>query len=187
MSIRFAILALLGEQPMHGYAIRAALDERCVGLCEPDDGEVYRVLASLRRDGLVELVPSDAGGRRTRKVHAITTDGRRALRAWLLAVPEPPARARAELPLRLVLAERGSPELLARVVELHAERGRSDLAELLALRRPEEQRTAASFTALVRAAHVESSIRLARASLDAIELWRAMLGRYRGGSVRVSR
>ncbi|MEW6270667.1 MAG: PadR family transcriptional regulator [Thermodesulfobacteriota bacterium] len=183
MAIRFAILAFLSEQPLHGYAIRAALDERCAGLCEPDDGEVYRVLAALRRDALVDLIEPAAAtssSRRRRKVYRVTEAGRRALHAWLLAVPESLQRARDEMPLRLLLAELCAVELLPRVVELHAERGRSALEELVALRRPD--RPPASFGALVRALHLETTIRVARAGLEAIDLWRATLARYRAGS-----
>jgi len=176
LSIRFAVLAVLSEQPLHGYAIRAALEQRCAELCEPDDGEVYRALASLRRDGLVEPIATAAGERRPRKVYAVTGGGRRALRDWVLAVPASAPRARDELPLRLLLAERCSAELPALVVERHAQRGRTDLAELLGLRAA--QRAPASFAALVRALRVESAIRLTRASLDALELWRTTLARH---------
>lgn len=180
MALRFAILALLSEQPMHGYAIRVALDERCVGLCEPDDGEVYRVLAALRRDGLVALTEtagSASGSRRRRKVYRVTGAGRDALRAWLLSVPESGQRARDELPLRLLLAERCAAELLSRIVDRYAEHGQAVLEELVALRRPD--RPPKTFGALVRALHLETEIRVARADLEAMDLWRAALARFR--------
>ena len=83
MSLRFVILGVLAEQPLHGYAIQAALEERFGELCDPAFGDAYRVLAALSRDGLVTVSTARIGRRPRRKVYTPTAAGRRALVAWL--------------------------------------------------------------------------------------------------------
>ena len=184
MSLRFVILGLLAEQPRHGYAIQAELEQRFGDLCEPSYGEVYRVLSALARSGLVVGASARIGKRPHRKVYALSSDGRRALRQWLLDATTQQPRGRDELSLRLLLAERCAPELLSRVVEV---RGRSARAELGALRELQAaSRPGASFTALVRALHLESELRQARVRGEVIDLCRAMLGRYQADTTEAA-
>ena len=70
--MRAAILALLAEEPRHGYAVMTELAERSGGLWRPSPGSVYPVLQQLQDEGLV--VSSDSEGR---KVFALTDAGRR--------------------------------------------------------------------------------------------------------------
>ena len=59
---RAAILALLAEQPMHGYEIMQQLNVRTGGMWRPSPGVVYPTLRMLKNEGLV--VDEDIGGRR---------------------------------------------------------------------------------------------------------------------------
>jgi DNA-binding PadR family transcriptional regulator len=70
--VRAAILALLAEEPRHGYAIMTELAERSGGLWRPSPGSVYPVLQQLQDEGLV--TSTDANGR---KVFDLTAEGRR--------------------------------------------------------------------------------------------------------------
>jgi DNA-binding PadR family transcriptional regulator len=70
-NVRAAILALLAEEPRHGYAVMNELAERSGGLWRPSPGSVYPVLAQLQDEGLVSA--TDADGRR---VFALTDAGR---------------------------------------------------------------------------------------------------------------
>jgi DNA-binding PadR family transcriptional regulator len=69
--VRAAILALLAEEPRHGYSIMNELAERSGGLWRPSPGSVYPVLAQLQDEGLVAV--ADADGRR---VFSLTEAGR---------------------------------------------------------------------------------------------------------------
>ena len=51
--VRAAILALLGEQPMHGYQIMRELGERSGGVWRPSPGSVYPTLQQLEDEELV--------------------------------------------------------------------------------------------------------------------------------------
>jgi DNA-binding PadR family transcriptional regulator len=69
--VRAAILALLAEEPMHGYQIITELVERSGGVWRPSPGSVYPTLSALEDQGLV--VADKAEGKR---VFALTPDGR---------------------------------------------------------------------------------------------------------------
>jgi DNA-binding PadR family transcriptional regulator len=58
---RAAILALLAEQPMHGYEIMQQLNLRTGGMWRPSPGVVYPALRMLKDEGLVS--DEDVDGR----------------------------------------------------------------------------------------------------------------------------
>ena len=60
--VRVALLALLAEQPMHGYQMIREITERSGGAWRPSPGSVYPVLALLEDEGLVRA--EEADGRR---------------------------------------------------------------------------------------------------------------------------
>jgi DNA-binding PadR family transcriptional regulator len=70
--IRAAILALLAEQPMHGYQVIQELSERSGGAWRPSPGSVYPTLQQLEDEGLVRAVQSEAG----RRAYELTEAGR---------------------------------------------------------------------------------------------------------------
>jgi DNA-binding PadR family transcriptional regulator len=54
--LRFYILRLLTENPMKGYELITKIEERTKGVWKPGAGSIYPMVASLRREGLVESV-----------------------------------------------------------------------------------------------------------------------------------
>jgi DNA-binding PadR family transcriptional regulator len=77
--IRAAILALLAEEPMHGYQIIQELAERTEGVWRPSPGSVYPTLQQLEDEELVEQAASETG----KRVFALTDAGREAAAANL--------------------------------------------------------------------------------------------------------
>lgn len=80
------VLATLGRTgPVHGYGLITALGEASEGVFDLPEGTVYPALHRLERTGLVASEWSDGAGRR-RRVYALTSAGREALRekvsAW---------------------------------------------------------------------------------------------------------
>jgi len=69
--IRTALLALLVDEPMHGYEMIRQLDEKSGGRWKPSPGAVYPTLAQLTDEGLVTA--EEAGGKR---VFSLTDEGR---------------------------------------------------------------------------------------------------------------
>ena len=68
--VRIAVLALLNEEPMHGYQIMSELAERSNGAWKPSPGSIYPLLQQLADEGLVESDEADG-----RKVFTITSVG----------------------------------------------------------------------------------------------------------------
>jgi len=70
--LRVVILAMLEEQPRHGYELMKELEERTGGAYRPSPGVVYPTLALLEDEGLIR--PS--GGETGRKLFEITDAGK---------------------------------------------------------------------------------------------------------------
>lgn len=69
--IRAAILALLAEEPMHGYQVIREISERSEGAWNPSPGSVYPTLQQLADEGLITTMEADG-----RRVHELTDAGR---------------------------------------------------------------------------------------------------------------
>lgn len=69
--VRSAVLALLAEQPMHGYQIIREIEERSAGRWKPSAGSVYPTLQLLADEGLVSAEESNG-----RKTYSLTEEGR---------------------------------------------------------------------------------------------------------------
>ena len=74
--VRFAVIDVLAEAPMHGYEIIRTLEERSGGRWRPSPGSVYPTLQLLADEGLVTA--ADVDGRR---VYSLTDAGRAAREA----------------------------------------------------------------------------------------------------------
>jgi len=70
--LKYVILRLLAEKPMHGYEVMQALERESGGLYSPSAGSVYPALQLLADQGLVTSREEDDG----RRVYRITDAGR---------------------------------------------------------------------------------------------------------------
>ena len=69
--VRTAVLAVLQDQPGHGYEIIQALEERTGGRWRPSPGSIYPTLQQLEDEGLVRAEERDG-----RRVFTLTDEGR---------------------------------------------------------------------------------------------------------------
>ena len=69
--IRTAVLAILTEEPGHGYDVIQRLEEKTDGAWRPSPGSVYPTLQLLEDEGLVRSVERDG-----KRVFEITEPGR---------------------------------------------------------------------------------------------------------------
>lgn len=76
-----AILLLLTERPGYGYGLERRLQEFKFG--HVDRPGVYRALAQLERDGLVESSLPDPSAKQPRRDYRVTPLGERVLRVWM--------------------------------------------------------------------------------------------------------
>jgi PadR family transcriptional regulator PadR len=81
-----AVLLLLSERPGYGYNLEKDLRELDFG--KIDRPTVYRTLALLEQDGLVESWSEAPTAGKPRRVYGVTALGERVLRVWMSVIEE---------------------------------------------------------------------------------------------------
>jgi DNA-binding PadR family transcriptional regulator len=104
MSLRFGILGLIAEEPLHGYQVKQRFEEVLGGTWEVNIGSVYQALQRLERDGLVATT-GDRGDR-GRQAYRVTDAGVSALEEWLEDPESQPQLLREEVYMKLLLLGR---------------------------------------------------------------------------------
>ena len=69
--LKFVVLALIAEQPRHGYEIIKEIEHRVGGAYAPSPGVIYPLLTMLEEMGLAQLTASEGA----KKLFAITEQG----------------------------------------------------------------------------------------------------------------
>jgi DNA-binding PadR family transcriptional regulator len=80
--VRAAVLALLAEDPMHGYQMIREIESRTSGKWKPSAGSVYPTLQLLADEGLVT-----AEQHNDRKIYSLTDAGREEAKAATASAP----------------------------------------------------------------------------------------------------
>lgn len=75
-------LALLAEQPMHGYDLAKEIEARSAGALALGQGTLYPLLHRLEREGLIVGAWEAPQGGPERRVYRLTADGAAALAGW---------------------------------------------------------------------------------------------------------
>src|SRR5438093_5259258 len=147
MSLKYGVLGLLAEEPLHGYEVKNRFESMLGGTWEVNIGQIYTTLQRLERDGWVR--PVGLRGDRGKPLYELSDIGRKQLADWLAKPDSGPQHLHEDIHVKLLLATRvangGLPALLARtkraylqrlrdlnVLEERARRGgRNDLARLV--------------------------------------------------------
>ncbi|MEY8565915.1 helix-turn-helix transcriptional regulator [Corynebacteriaceae bacterium 7-707] len=105
MSIKFALLSLLAEQPRSVGKLKSDFETRTRDTWPVNVGQVYQTIQRLTRDGLVEVTGTDTGasGRHT-EIYSVTGPGRDALADWWRAPVLPPPNDRDDLVIKAAMA-----------------------------------------------------------------------------------
>jgi DNA-binding PadR family transcriptional regulator len=101
MSIRQGLMALLAEQPMHGYQLRTEFERRTGGTWPLNIGQVYTTLQRLERDGLAEEAERGEDGTVT---YRLTSAGAAEVSNWWETPVSRETPGRDELAIKLALA-----------------------------------------------------------------------------------
>jgi DNA-binding PadR family transcriptional regulator len=106
-SLEFAILGLLHQQPMTGYAVRKVFATTPMSHFSDSPGSIYPALGRLRRQGFVTSTVQKKNSLRPRQMYRLSATGSRALTDW---VGRPVSRdevvsTSGEVMLRFVFAE----------------------------------------------------------------------------------
>jgi DNA-binding PadR family transcriptional regulator len=130
-NVRAAILALLTEQPMHGYQMIQELSRRSGGAWTPSPGSIYPTLQMLEDEGLVTSHQSPDG----KRLFEITDTGRaEAARAGGTGRPpwEHFATSTGAPPIDLIMAIRDAAVGVAFVATQGTDEQRAQVVSLLA-------------------------------------------------------
>jgi DNA-binding PadR family transcriptional regulator len=119
MSLRYALLGLLAEEPASGYELTRKFQQVLQRYAwHAQNSQIYPELNQLSRDGLAAVVEEGPRGRRT---NALTDAGREELRQWMRNPPDVFV-VRNEFVLRLFLLSALEPsEARAALLKLAAE------------------------------------------------------------------
>ncbi len=129
--MRAAILALLSEQPMHGYQMIQELSRRSGGAWTPSPGSIYPTLQMLEDEGLVASSQSDDG----KRMFELTDTGRaeysksgsgQGHRPW-----EQSGHGRSSMPVDLVAAIRDTALALVYAATTGTDEQRAEVISLL--------------------------------------------------------
>lgn len=100
MALEHAILVSLAERSASGYDLARRFDASIGNFWKASHQQIYKVLARMEGERLVEARLVEQDGRPDKKVYAITPEGRDEL-ARFTATPTPPEVLRSELAVKL--------------------------------------------------------------------------------------
>jgi DNA-binding PadR family transcriptional regulator len=79
-----AVMALLAEGPLHGYALVDRLSESpLMGGTKPNDTGVYRLLGTLEEQGVVRCRVAESELGPSKRVYELTASGKECLSKWV--------------------------------------------------------------------------------------------------------
>jgi DNA-binding PadR family transcriptional regulator len=185
--LALAVLACLGERPMHPYEISTTLrsrgKEQSIKL---NFGSLYSVVESLLKHGLIRTVETTREGRRPeRTVYEITAAGLAEFEDWLGELLSTPGRDYTALEAGLSLLPGLPPDEVARLLEDRADTLALELKRLdAALEQADEMRLPEIFVVethyrrAILAAELEFvrtlAARIRSSSLGGTSLWRRL-------------
>ncbi|WP_328185938.1 PadR family transcriptional regulator [Marinobacter sp. OP 3.4] len=93
MSLKFAVLAALHEQPATGYDLTRNFRTRMANVWNASHQQIYRELSKMTEEGLLAMEDVPQDGRPDRKLYRLSDAGIAALENWL-STPQgrPPTR-----------------------------------------------------------------------------------------------
>jgi DNA-binding PadR family transcriptional regulator len=130
--LALAVLACVGERPMHPYEISTTLRTRGKeGSIKLNFGSLYSVVESLAKHGLIESQGTVRDGKRPeRTIYAITADGRAELEDWLSELLSTPKKEYTSLEAALSLAAALAPDEVSRLLTARAAKLRMDIGSV---------------------------------------------------------
>ena len=130
MALDALILGLLDLRPMTGYDLKKTFDGTVAHFWSADQSQIYRTLARLENDGLLDVRVIPQEGRPDRREHRLTEQGRATLAGWLRS-PLPEEKPREPFLARLFFVGRADdPEQARTLIAERREAGRRHLATL---------------------------------------------------------
>lgn len=157
--VEYAILGLLHDGPLHGYALRKRVDEALTPFWTIATSQIYSALHSIQHKDLVNVEIQTQDARPPRSVYLITQRGREEFRCWC----ENPVRhlrdMRVEFLAKLYFLRRAEDKAAISLIDDQAaflERLRERVAQHRDL--PTDDRTLANLASRFRAHQIAAAI-----------------------------
>ena len=189
MSLRHALLGFLSLRPLTGYDLKKYFDASVRHFWTADQAQIYRELARLSEQGLLDVRVISQGSRPARKEHRITVAGLAELDHWL-AAPDEPAAVREPFLVKVFFAGRLPVAEVTHLLDERIAAARQQLDQLQAIAATTTEQLAARPPALERllaAATLENGIRHVATEIDWLGDLRADLADVNGGVQRIRR
>ena len=161
MSVKHTLLALLYQQPMHGYELGKQLHRVLNADWDVKPGQIASTLSRLREAGLVDYEIEPAADAPDRKVYFITDEGRGELEHWYLHPEVRDYRLGDAFYLKLILSLLGAPVDAERILMVQRRELYQQLHEVTGLLRRTDPRTEFPRVLLLEGAvaHLEADLR----------------------------
>lgn len=161
MSVKHTLLALLDQQPMHGYELGKRLKLVVNAEWDVKPGQVASTLARLKDANLVDFEVEETDDAPDRKVYAITEEGRKELEDWYLSPEVRDYRLGDAFYIKLVLSLVGGPVPPEQVLMNQRRELYRQLHEVTQLAREADPRTQLPWLLLLESAimHLEADLR----------------------------
>jgi DNA-binding PadR family transcriptional regulator len=161
MSVKHALLALLYQQPMHGYELGKQLNLAVNVEWDVKPGQVASTLARLKEANLVDFEVVETDDAPDRKVYSLTDEGLRELQEWYLTPEVRDYRLGDTFYIKLVLSLIGGPVHPEQVLMVQRRELFQQLHAVTEMRRRVDLRTQLPWALLLDSAtmHLEADLR----------------------------
>ncbi|MBK9927610.1 MAG: PadR family transcriptional regulator [Anaerolineales bacterium] len=116
MSLKHAILGFLSYKSLNGYDLKKAFDNSVRHFWPANQSQIYRTLAQMTDEGLIEKEVIEREERLDMKIYSITKAGRTELHNWL-ATPLPERDVREPLLIQIFFGGKLSDEELLNLLQ----------------------------------------------------------------------
>ncbi len=161
MSVKHTLLALLYQQPMHGYELGKQLNLVVNAEWDVKPGQIASTLARLRDANLVDYEVEPTDDAPDRKVYFITAEGRQELESWYKTPEVRDYRLGDAFYIKLVLSLVGGPVPPEQVLMIQRRELYQQLHEVTELSRQTDPRKQLPWLLLLDSAimHLEADLR----------------------------
>jgi DNA-binding PadR family transcriptional regulator len=168
MSLKFGILGLMAEEPLHGYEIKSRFESLLGGAWEVNIGQIYATLQRLERDGLISTVGER--GDRGKLAYQLTERGSQEFATWLGQPEAVPSLLHEDFSVKLLLLRRLASDDLATLLNKQRRMQLQHLRDLAAMERGARDDGRADLALIIKGAilHTEADIAWLDLCLDEV-------------------
>ena len=161
MSVKFTLLALLYQHPMHGYELGKQLNSVVNAEWDVKPGQIASTLTRLKEANLVDYEVEETDDAPDRKVYFITEEGQRELENWYLSPEVRDYRLGDTFYIKFVLSLVGGPVSAEQVLMTQRRELYQQLHEVTELLRAADPATQLPWILLLESAtmHLEADLR----------------------------